>query len=645
VRRSRYDFCIRLTQKFIDVLIAGLSLYLAYQLRFDWRVPVAAQRQMWLFLPVVATGQVLLSFLAGTYRLIWRYFSLTDALVIARNYAAFSLILIVLRYGTPPSGSALRLPMSIILIGLLISLAGALGARAARRLLYEGIATRALNGHQGIPVLLVGAGRAGVMVAKELKSRTDVIPLGFLDDDPVKHGASVCGFRVLGPLSSLASIVQEYPVEEVIVCIPQAPRELLKRVWVICEQLNVRVRIVPTLDDILKSKVNIAAFRDVEMKDLLGREPIDLSLRDRDLATTYSHRRILITGAGGSIGSELVCQLAKLSPQELILVDKDENGLNDTCLRVRKEANGPRLTAVVADIRFAEKLHTVFSLYKPEVVFHAAAYKHVHLMEVNPYEAILNNVVGTRNLVELAVRFGVSRFVLVSTDKAVRPTSIMGASKRVCEMIIQSQPNNGVHFGCVRFGNVLGSRGSVVPIFREQIVRGAPLTVTDPAAQRFLMTIPEAVCLLIKAGTLANCGEIFVLDMGEPVVIHSLARDLIELSGLRPGKDVQIQITGLRPGEKISEMLVDHSTESLEPTRLDKIHRISGQPFDAEEVARKIRALEHAARRESLEELHEILHALKIGFSSGERRTAVKTMLPFQPVWTHTQISEGQTTN
>lgn len=645
MRKSHYDFCMRLAQKLIDVLIAGLALYLAYQLRFDWRVTAAAQRQMWLLLPVVAAGQVLVSFLAGTYRLIWRYLSLTDAVIIARNYAAFSLILVVLRYGTPPSGSVLRLPMSIILIGFLISLAGSLGARAVRRLLYEGMATRALNRHQGIPVLLVGAGRAGVMVAKELKSRIDVIPLGFLDDDPVKRGASVCGFPVLGPLSSLPAVVQEHPVEEVIVCIPQPPRELLKRVWGICEQLNVRVRIVPTLDDILKSKVNIAAFRDVEMEDLLGREPMDLSLRNGDLSTTYSHRRILITGAGGSIGSELVCQLAKLNPRELILVDKDENGLNDTYLRVCKEANGLRVSAVVADIRFAEKLHTVFSIYQPEVVFHAAAYKHVHLMEVNPYEAILNNVAGTRNLVEHAARFGVSRFIFVSTDKAVRPTCIMGASKRVCEMIIQSQKKKDGHFCCVRFGNVLGSRGSVVPIFREHIVRGAPLTVTHPEAQRFLMTIPEAVCLLIQAGTLANSGEIFVLDMGEPVVIQSLARDLIELSGLRPGKDVQIQITGLRPGEKISEVLVDHSTESLEPTRLDKIHRISGQPFDAEEVTTKIRALEHAARRESLEELHEILHALKIGFSNGEQRAAVKTMLPPQPVWPQTQISDGQTTN
>jgi FlaA1/EpsC-like NDP-sugar epimerase len=639
LRTLAYDPYSALNQKLIDAGITGIAFYLAYQLRFDWHVPPTAARQMWTLLVPVMLGRLSLNILLRTYRMIWRYVDLSDAVTVARNCAAFSLLLVLFQYWLRNSTRAfdsLQIPFTIVVLEGLLSLVGALTARALRRLHREGLK----NGSKGTPVLLVGAGRAGVMVAKQLRSRPDLRLLGFLDDDPKKIGAVVCGLRVLGPLPALSLKIQQHQAREVIICIPHPPRKMLKRIWAVCEQLAVRVQIVPTLEEILRGKVNIANFREVEMKDLLGREPIDLAVEHAGLADSYSNKTILITGAGGSIGSELAFQLARLKPKQLILLDKDENGLHDTSLRLQKDAGGI-LSLVVADIRFPQRIQSVFSSFRPEVVFHAAAHKHVHLMEVNPCEAIANNVSGTRNLVEQAVRSGVSRFVQISTDKAVNPTSIMGASKRLCEMIVQSsnvQSGNGHHqtrFCCVRFGNVLGSRGSVVPIFQQQIAEGGPVTVTHPGAQRFLMTIPEAVCLLIEAGTLANAGEIFVLDMGKPVFIEHLARNLIEHSGLRPGKDVQIEITELHPGEKLSEVLVDDLSETLQSTLFEKISMISSQPFDIEEFKKKLADLEEAAWQGSTGDSLEILRDLNIGFRSAETSPAQVEQAPVKKAKAH----------
>lgn len=621
MRTLRYEFYSSLNQRIIDALIAGASFYLAYQIRFDWHVPAVSGYQFWLLLPAVMAARVLVNALLGTYRLIWRYVGLADAITVTRNYTAFSAILLAVRLGAPPRVAILQVPLSIIIIEFLFSVGGGLSARALRRLLYEGFATKALNRNAGARVVLIGAGRAGVMVAKELASRADLSPVGFLDDDPKKSGAVINGLRVLGPLTSLASVVHEHAVQGVIICIPRLPRDILKWIWAVCEQLAIPAKIVPTLEEILDGKASIAAFRDVEMKDLLGRDPVDLSFAEAKVARAYQGNRILITGAGGSIGSELAYQLSLLKPAQLILLDKDENGLNDAYLRIEAEAGGVPVAPLVADIRFSERIQAIFSAFRPEVVFHAAAHKHVHLMEMNPCEAVLNNVVGTRNLVECSVATGVSRFVLVSTDKAVKPTSIMGATKRVCEMIVQAQQDyERSTFSCVRFGNVLGSRGSVIPIFRQQIARGGPVTVTHADARRYLMTIPEAVRLLIQAGTLGSWREIFVLEMGEPVLIQNLARDLIELSGLRPGQDIQIEMSQLRPGEKISELLVDDTTEKLRPTHFDKIRVITDLAFDSAGFTEKVASLIEAARRDSVPEIYRILQELDIGFQAQEPR-------------------------
>jgi FlaA1/EpsC-like NDP-sugar epimerase len=331
-----------------------------------------------------------------------------------------------------------------------------------------------------------------------------------------------------------------------------------------------------------------------------------------DVLAAYRGKRILITGAGGSIGSELALQLSKLGAAALQLLDKDENGLNDTLSRLETTSEP---SAVVADLRFRERLQSLLRAFRPEVVFHAAAHKHVHLMEANPCEAITNNVTGTRNLIEQCRALGVARFVQISTDKAVNPTSVMGASKRVCEMIVQSQaPREGSLFCCVRFGDVLGSRGSVVPIFQEQIRRGGPVTVTHPDAERFLMTIPEAVSLLIQAGVLANNRDIFILDMGAPVVIQKLAEELIELSGLSPNRDIRIEITGLKRGEKLSEVLLEHPAE-LRSTQIEKIKAIRARGFEVAAFKTRLQALERSAWDGDVEETYRLLGDMNIGYA------------------------------
>ncbi|MGH9405911.1 MAG: polysaccharide biosynthesis protein [Terriglobia bacterium] len=597
----------------IDGIITSFAFYLAYQLRFEWQIPANSAHQLWLLLPGVILGRLLINWRFGTYRIVWRYIGLIDALTLAWSYIAFTAILVVARFGLPASLATLRVPTSIIILDFMISLGGAICARSLRRILYEGFPGKLWNAGTMRRVLLIGAGQAGAMLAKELTARSDLKAVGFLDDDTHKHGQNINGLPILGSLDSLASAIPKYGIEEVIICIAKAPRQTLKRVWAICDSFPVKIKIVPTLEEILDGTTSIAAFRDVELSDLLARDSVPSCTGDPSFREVYRGKRILITGGGGSIGSELAQQLSKLDPSELILLDKDENGLHDTCLLLR-EAQG--IHPVVADLRFPARLESIFSRFRPEIVFHAAAHKHVHLMEMNPAEAILNNVVGTSNLVKVSNAFGVSRFVLISTDKAVKPASIMGASKRLCEMVVESGRNrgSGTKFCCVRFGNVIGSRGSVVPIFQKQIARGGPVTVTHPDVERFLMTIPEAADLLLQAGALGAGGEIFVLDMGEPVLIQDLARSLIELSGLQPGKDVAIQITELKQGEKLREELLDGERELRIPTVVSRIGVVQTQPFDQRAFLRRLERLKEVAQQYCDGEVVRALQAMDIGF-------------------------------
>ncbi len=616
--KPRFDPYARANQVIVDGLIFAVSFALAYAIRFEALPQWSYVKQFLLWLPYIVVLRLYVNWKMGIYRFIWRYVSLSDAIAIVRALSMVTTVLLAVRLLYPgwlPLAGRFRIPLSIIVLEFFITSMGCLGARALRRILYQRHAETAVRGGEVRKLLLVGAGRAGVMVAKELAARPQVKLAGFLDDDPKKVGSVINGVRVLGPLDTLPSVVSRHEVNEVVICIPRATRATLKRLWALADHLDVRMKIVPTLEEILQGKVNIASFRDVQMADLLGREAVELPADDPLLLEAYRGKRILITGAGGSIGSELATQLIEFGPNQMVLLDKDENGLNDVYVRLGSHVGGSAICPVVADIRFPDRLRGVFSRFQPEVVFHAAAHKHVPLMEMNPCEAILNNVIGTRNLVSLARSYGTSRFVFISTDKAVKPVSIMGASKRVCEMVVQAEGGDGrTRFACVRFGNVMGSRGSVIPLFQQQIARGGPVTVTHPEVQRFLMTIPEAVRLVIQAGTLGTSGEIFILDMGDPIPMLDLARDLIELSGLQPGRDIQIETTHLRPGEKLTEELIDGATETLAPTRFGKIRVVAGHSIDPEILSTQLADLERAARCESAEDIHRILRELNIGF-------------------------------
>ncbi len=625
--KIRFELYTRTNQVIVDGLIFAASFALAYAIRFEGLPQWNYAKQFLLWVPYLLALRLYVNWRLGIYRFIWRYIALSDALAIARALTiptGFLLAIRLLYPGWMPAAQRLRISVAVIALEFLVSLLGALGARVLRRVLYQRAAEKEHVALAVRQVLLVGAGRAGALVAGELGARPEVRLVGFLDDDPKKIGSVIYGVRVLGPLDSLPSVVVRNGVDEVVICIPRVPRETLKRLWALADHADVHMKIVPTLEEVLQGKVNIAAFRDVQMADLLGREIVEMPANGPDVAPVYHGKRIMITGAGGSIGSELATQLMSAGPERLVLLDKDENGLNDVYVRLSAAANGSAVSPVVADIRFPDRLRAVFEQFRPEIVFHAAAHKHVPLMEMNPCEAILNNVVGTRNLVEVSKSSGVSLLVFISTDKAVKPVSIMGASKRVCEMIVQTRSRGGgTKFACVRFGNVMGSRGSVIPLFQQQIARGGPVTVTHPEVQRFLMTIPEAARLVIQAGTLGSSGEIFILDMGDPVPMIKLAQDLIELSGLQPGRDIQIETTQLRPGEKLNEELIDSGTEALAPTSFEKIRVVQSPTIDAEAFGRSLAELEAAAHGAQAQRVYEILKDLNIGFDpQGAHRTA-----------------------
>ncbi|RTI10538.1 polysaccharide biosynthesis protein, partial [Thermus scotoductus] len=414
---------------------------------------------------------------------------------------------------------------------------------------------------------------AGSMVVREMlrHSEAGLYPVGFLDDDPNKRGQTIAGVRVMGTLEALPQVARALEVEEVLVAIPSAPGSVVRKVVELSRAAGVRYRILPGVYEILSGRVGISQIREVRLEDLLRREPVRLNLEE--IAGYLEGRVVLVTGAGGSIGSELVRQVARFHPEQVVLLGRGENSL--FLIEKELEASYPELKykVAVADVRDRDRLRRVFQLYRPQVVFHAAAHKHVPLMETNPDEAIFNNVRGTQNVVELCLEFRVERLVNISTDKAVNPTSVMGASKRVAEQVVAwgaSRAASGQVFVSVRFGNVLGSRGSVVPVFLEQIKRGGPVTVTHPEMRRYFMTIPEAAQLVLQAGGMGENGDVYILDMGEPVRILDLAKDLIRLVGLEPYRDIEIVFTGVRPGEKLFEELLT-AEEGTEASRHEKI--------------------------------------------------------------------------
>lgn len=613
-------FYSRGTQLFLDGITVIVALAVSYFNRFDGSLPQEYHTQLYLLAPVAVVLYLGTNLALGVYRQVWRFVSFSDAVRILQSIAFATLLLVIVSAGLQrgmPDPQRLDVPSGVLLTFPFFVFGAWITLRVFRRIEYGKHRLRRIMANSASPrkrLLIVGAGAAGVALVRELANRSEFEIAGFIDDDPRLQRRKIEGYQVLGSTEEIHDIIEKHRVDEVTLCIPSAPRWVLESIVRKCQTTGVKISTVPSLGEIVLGKVTISRLRPVEMESLLGRSCIAYPAEDPHLMETYRGQRILVTGAGGSIGSELVRQLRQFSPSFLILLDKDENSLFETCMEIREDFDP--VIEVVADVRDRDRIFQVFEKLRPTVVFHAAAYKHVPLMEIHPSEAIFNNVTGTRNLVEASQHFGVRTFVFISTDKAVNPTSVMGASKRVAEMVVQNAASSGTRtrFSCVRFGNVLGSRGSVIPIFQRQIKTGRPITVTHPEVRRFFMTISEAVQLVIQAGSLGERGEIFLLDMGEPIKIVDLARNLIEQSGLIPGKDVDVQFTGLRPGEKLYEELLVNGENGIRSTRYPKIFMAQALSLDQESVQRAVAELEVGARNQDGEAIRAIFQRLDIGY-------------------------------
>ena len=545
--RNRYFFLF-------DLLFLLVTPTLALMLRLDQlSIPAYFYQGLLLYTGLSLVIRLITFYYAGLYRRFWKYASVDDLTQIVLAVLLSSLIV---------GGVAaallgwlhFSLARSVFILDALLVLVFVGGIRFSARLLAQ--RQPKPNGNSRA-VLIVGAGDAGAMLVREIRNnpQLQMTPVGFVDDDVLKHHMQIHGVPVLGSLAALDKLISEYQVKQVIIAMPTAPGSVLREVTLRCERLGVTTKMVPGIYELVDGTVTINQLRAVQIEDLLRREPVQTDVAA--VQELITGQRVLITGGGGSIGSELCRQVWRCQPSHMILLGHGENSIFEIYHELRRlGAGAEQVTAIIADVRFPDRLQTVFAETRPDIVFHAAAHKHVPLMEMNPAEAITNNVLGTRNLLNAALAVGVERFVMISTDKAVNPTSVMGASKRTAELLVhQAAEQSGKAYVAVRFGNVLGSRGSVVLTFKRQIAAGGPVTVTDPKMTRYFMTIPEAVQLVLQAAVLGRGGEVFVLDMGQPVKIVDLARDLIELSGLEVGRDIDIEFTGLRPGEKLFEEL------------------------------------------------------------------------------------------
>lgn len=548
--RNRYFFVW-------DLLTIPAVIFLAFVVRLG-SARLEKYALLALICAVVAVSLKLALFLAtGLYSRYWIFASLPEAILLLKDallgeFALVTVIFFLIHWTALPP-----LPRSIPFLDLFFTLVVVAGPRFGLRWLY-GVLRRNAGVAQGTlrRVLIVGAGEAGNLILREIERNPQLglLPLGFVDDAPGKKGQYIGQCRVLGMVAEIPALTQEYHIQQVLIAIPSAPAQQLRRVMEMCREAGVETLILPGMSDLLSGRVEIQRLRPVRLEDLLARDPVKTDTTQVQMA--LRGKRVLVTGAGGSIGSELCRQIAASRPASLILLGHGENSIFNSHNELHRTFPDLTIFPVIADIRDVARLRQVFARFRPEMIFHAAAHKHVPLMEANPEEAVTNNVLGTRNLLRLAEKNGISHFVMISTDKAVHPTSMMGATKRIAEqLVVEAARRSGRHFVAVRFGNVLGSRGSVVPLFQEQIAHGGPITVTDPEIKRYFMTIPEAVQLVLQASTLGKGGEIFVLDMGKPVKIVDLARDMIRLARLKEGEDIEIVFTGLRPGEKLFEEL------------------------------------------------------------------------------------------
>jgi len=583
-----------------DLVLIVTAVVASFALRLDIGPAfVSYLPQAWLMIAVALLIKPTVFFLLGMYRRYWVYASVREIQVIAVATATASILVALFVILLVPLVGLRGFPRSVLGIDWLLSLFLIGGLRFSVRLMAE-LTQR--NGHEARPggtrrVVVVGAGDAGTLMVREMQRNPQLHlrPVAFVDDDSEKLKKDIYGVRVAGRLDQLPTVVERSRADEVIIAIPTASGPTVRRVTEACRLRGIPFRTMPGIYELLGGKVSVSRLREVEISDLLRREPA--AIDDEAVGRTLAGKRILVTGAGGSIGLELCRQITRWRPAELALLGHGENSIFEALLELEDNYGDLPMHPVIADIRDEPRIQSIFERFRPDVVFHAAAHKHVPLMEINVEEAVSNNVLGTQTVVNAALAHGTERLVLISTDKAVQPFNVMGATKRIAELIVRDAARrSGRPYASVRFGNVLGSRGSIVPLFKRQIAQGGPVTITHPDMKRYFMTIPEAVHLVLQAAGMGEGGEVFVLRMGEQVSVLDLAEDLIRLSGLQPGRDIEIVFTGARAGEKLSESLWDEGM-SYDPTDHPDIMRVEDDiPLQGESLAATIDELERLAR-------------------------------------------------
>ncbi len=588
----------------IDIILINFSYLFGLWLKFEGVLPKVYLDKYLSYALFITGMQIVIFFLFGLYKTMWRYASVSEFIKVVVAIVIATILSAVIFIATDA-----MLPRSIYILALLLETALIGGVRFLSRARHIIGPKNKKGKHATLSAkrtMIIGAGEAGVMVLKELRKHTEIpsAPVAFIDDDPSKKNKNVMGVPVVGTRDDIEKAVKDYRIEEIILAMPSISREEQREIIEICNKAKIKTKIIPGYYKVIEEdQFDLSSIREVEIEDLLGRDEIKLD--NNSLDEFIKNRVVLVTGAGGSIGSELCRQIIKYDPKSLVMVDIYENNIYDIQNELKREYKNPQIVVLIDSIRDMERMENLFETYKPEVVFHAAAHKHVPLMEDSPISAIKNNVFGTLNLLKCSDKYGVSKFVNISTDKAVNPTSVMGCTKRVCEIMVQTMNSKSeTDFVAVRFGNVLGSNGSVIPLFKEQIKSGGPVTVTHPDIIRYFMTIPEACQLVMQAGAIARGGEIFILDMGEPVKIVDLAEKLIELSGFVPYDEIKIEFTGLRPGEKLYEELLLNTENSCE-TEFEKIFIEKPYEHDEENLDKglnKLREDIHNGTKESIVE-------------------------------------------
>ena len=606
----------RLTQMLLDSGCAGLAFFLAFQLRFDGAVPLRYRSIMLVWLVGIVVLRPMCIWMLGAYASIWRYFNLRDMFSLSLAAALPSTVLLFARIALAKTFRVMAIPISIVLIdlGLFLLLVGTL--RALRRAGFEYRRVTTAHRHRA---LLLGTGDTLASGVRQVSLQNDIELVGLLSPDKKLNGRRIAGFPVIELRDSLPDVLVNHCVD--IVFIAEAKLDCIGEIVQTTTQFGVEVRLLPSAANIMRGDVRISAQLNPE--HVLNGRNAALEKPHSEVVSGFEGKDVLITGAGGSIGSEISRQVSRLGVNKAILLDRDENSIFELQNQLAEIGSSSRIVPMVGDIRDRHQMQHIFEQHRPEIVLHAAAFKHVGIMEQNPCEAVLNNVMGTRYLAELAIEFEAKRFLMISTDKAVKPTSVMGATKRVAELLVRSlaTSNNGhtTQIACVRFGNVVGSRGSVVPIFLRQIAAGGPVTITHEEMTRYFMTIPEAVQLVMQSSTLASNGTIYTLDLGDPLRITHLAHKLIEMSGLRPEKDIKIQFVGVRPGEKLHEQLWYEDCE-VRPTAFARVLALEGQAVPS--IEEELRELEQLAFARQDDSVLQLLRDMPIDFRA-ERPSAM----------------------